>query len=389
MAVTDGTTALRRRLPVGDRVALGAVIALLVVLVLGSTGSGSETADRSMDFGAVWLLAVAAGFAVAGRRAPATGALGNLAVAMVWYQVGYTSALVNVPYLVAFYLLGDSGDRRRQLLVGGLALAATGAGVVTSDEPASAAAVAMGWTIVPILFGELTFNRRALLDELAVRAARAEAERDLEAERRVARARLEIARDLHDVLAHTVSVMTVQAAAGHDAIGRDPTAAEAALRTVSEAGRRATAEVQALVTVLRSDAGAVDTHPSPGLAQVPELVEAARGAGIHVALDLAVDGDVPEVAQLTAYRIVQESLTNVVRHASARSAVVTIRGGDAGLAVDVHDDGVGEAPEGEGYGLRGMRERVSSLSGSLSAGPDPAGGWRVTAHLPSARDGRW
>jgi len=387
VGVTDATAALRRRLPVGDRVAIGAITVLLVVLLLGSTGSGSESGDRAFDFGAVWLLALGTGFAVMARRAPATGALGTLAVTVAWYSIGYSTSFVNLPHLVAFYLLGVSGDRRKQLLVGGLAVAVTGVATLAAGEPSSSVAGAVGWTIVPILFGELAFNRRALLDELADRAARAEAERDREAERRVARARLEIARDLHDVLAHTVSVMTLHAGVGRDALPRDPEAAAVALDTIRQAGRRAMDEVRALVAVLRSDADAPDTAPAPGLDRIGELVDAARATGLEVDCDVAGDGDVPEVVQLTAYRIVQESLTNVVRHARAGRVAVHVRTRGDGLVVEVRDDGVGGGRPGEGFGLQGMRERVGSLGGTLRAGPAEDGGWQVVAHLPLRRGG--
>lgn len=386
--MTDATAGLRRRLPVGDRVAVGAISALLLVLVLGNTGSGSESADRPLDFGAAWLLALGTSFAVMARRAPATGALGALAVTISWYAVGYESALVNVPHLAAFYLLGASGDRRRQLLVGGLAVVVTGAAVIAAGEGSASVAAAIGWTITPILFGELTYNRRALLDELADRAARAEAARDREAARRVAQARLEIARDLHDVLAHTVSVMTLHAGVGRDALPRDPDAAARALDTIRDAGRSAMGEVQALVAVLRNGSDPVETAPAPGLDRVPDLVDAARSTGLDVDLDIAVDGDVPEVVQLTAHRIVQESLTNVVRHAQARHVAVRITGGPESLDLEVRDDGVGGDPGEGGFGLQGMRERVSSLGGTLRAGPVPDGGWQVAAHLPAHRGGR-
>jgi signal transduction histidine kinase len=335
-----------------------------------------------VDFGAVWLLAVAGGLAAAGRRFPVTAAAGNLAVTMVWYRIGYASSLVNVPYLVAFYLLGASGDRRKQLVVGCLAVVLSGAAIVTSEESAATAASAIGWTVAPMLLGELAYNRRALLDELAARADRAEGDREREAQRRVAQSRLDIARDLHDVLSHTVSVMTVQAGAAQDAIARDPAAAEAALRTIRDAGRGAAAEVQALIAVLRSEAEPPGTAPAPTLERVADLADAARGAGIAVRLDLDVSGGVSDVVQLTAYRVVQESLTNIVRHSSARSAVVSIRRTASDLRVEVHDDGQISGPVTEGFGLRGMRERVAALGGSLSVGPDSCGGWRVSANLP-------
>ena len=380
--------ARRRLLPVDDGVGSAAVAVLLVVLVVASAGSDVPGSDRAFDLGAVALLGLAAGFALLARPAPATGAVATLAITMAWYQLGYTSSLVNVPYLVAFYLLGTSGDRRRQLVVGALAVGATAVSILGADDGSTAsAASAIGWTLTALLLGELTHNRRALLDALEVRAAVAESERDLEAHRRVALARLEIARDLHDVLAHTVSVMTVQAGVGHDALRRGTGEAEAAFVTIKAAGREATAEVQALVAVLRDGAGPPGTTPAPRLDRVAGLASATRALGIDVDARVDVpDGRVPDLVQVTAYRIVQESLTNVVRHAHARRADVAVRAEGDDIVVEVGDDGRGSPTDVEpGFGLRGMRERVESLGGTVVAGPGPGGGWRVHARIPRDR----
>ncbi|HEX2272328.1 MAG TPA: histidine kinase [Acidimicrobiales bacterium] len=382
----------RRGLPLGDRAALTFAFALLVVQALRNNEGASGVDPRGFDGMAALLLAAAVALAVAARWAPARAALGLLALTVAWHQSGYTSGVINVPYLVGFYLLGATGDRRRQLVVGGVAVTAMLVGMIgAGDESVTSVAAAVGWTMAALLFGEVTHNRRALVAEYEARALRAEAERDAEAERRVAETRLGIARDLHDVLAHTVSVMTVQAGVGQDALARGSDGAAAtALGTIRAAGREAMEEIQAMVAVLRNGADPTATAPAPRLDRLGDLVAVAEAAGVHI--DLTVDvppGAATEIAELTAYRVVQESLTNVVRHAQARTATVKVGVDGPDLRVEIADDGIGRrSPTGgghQGFGLDGMRERVESLGGHLQAGPDQARGWRVTATIPRER----
>ncbi|CCH29705.1 sensor histidine kinase [Actinosynnema sp. NPDC047251] len=202
--------------------------------------------------------------------------------------------------------------------------------------------------------------------------------------------RVRIARDLHDVVAHHVSVMGVQAGAARRVLDRDPDLARSALQTVEETARTAIGELRGLLGVLRAEP---DEEPeqeggetsSPGLAQLPELAAMARSTGLDV--DHGVFGDprpVPAAVALSAYRIVQESLTNVVKHAGARRADVRVRFLETTLEVEVADDGRGRsgAPERGGFGLVGMRERVAVHGGRLEAGPRRGGGYRVRAWFP-------
>jgi signal transduction histidine kinase len=377
-----------RRTPLG---VVALIVAMGVVGLKGLTSNAwiDDAALQGVDLTAALLVTGAASLAWAGRRAPATAALGNVALTVGWYQLGYTSWLMSIPYLVSFYLLGATGDRRRQCFVAGVAVGVSAVGMLAvGDESVSSTVGAVGWTIAAVLLGEITHNRRALLAEYEDRALRAEAERDAEAERRVAIARLEIARDLHDILAHTVSLMTVQAGVGRDALERGTDGAAAALGTIRAAGRDAMEEIQALVAVLRNGTDPASTAPAPRLDRLGELVAAADAAGVSVSLTVDVSGRaVSDVVQLTTYRVVQESLTNVVRHAAAGSATVAVRAEGSELVAEVRDDGVSPlavtAPGG--FGLRGMRERVESLGGRLRAGPEPGGGWRVTARMPLER----
>jgi signal transduction histidine kinase len=373
-----------RSLPLADRAVFVVVGALVVLASLASRPEGSAT-GRSLDVIAVALLAAGLGFAALAARAAATGALGTLVVIMVWYGLGYRSGLINLPFLITFYLLGATGDRVRQLAVGGLAVALSLIGMLAAgNESASSAAAAIGWILAAILFGQLTHDRRALIAELEGRAAKAEADRDQEAERRVAESRLAIARDVHDVLAHTVSLMTVQAGVAQDALEHGRDGANKALQTIRSAGRDALGEIRALVSMLREESASPDNAPVPGMDRLEDLALATSAAGVPV--DIAVElpaSELSELVELTAYRVVQEGLTNVVRHARARRATVTVRRCDHDLLVSVRDDGAGKrGVDGSGFGLRGMRERVQSMGGSFAAGRAPEGGWLVEARIP-------
>lgn len=369
------------RAKVVDQVAFGAAVVVLGVVSV-ATGDDADT-GRALDFGAIWMLALATGVVVLARRIPATAALATFGITVLWFQLGYASAIVTVPYLVAFYLLGQHGDRLKELLVGGVAVAGSVLAILgEGDQSARDAAAAVGWTLAALLLGELSNHRRMLLAEHEERARRAVADAERDAARRVAQDQLEIARDLHDVLAHTVAVMIVQAAAGREALDRgDHAHAGTALDTIRRAGREATGEVQALVAVLRAGTAPPATAPVPDLGRIADLAEVARSAGVDVEVDVDA-GDVPEVAALTAYRVVQEALTNIARHSGARRADVTVRRQGSHLVVTVADDGSAAAPAPAGHGLRGMRERVEALGGTLRAGPAPDRGWRVEAWLP-------
>ncbi|RSM88490.1 sensor histidine kinase [Kibdelosporangium aridum] len=198
--------------------------------------------------------------------------------------------------------------------------------------------------------------------------------------------RIRIARDLHDVVAHHVSVMGVQAGAARRMLDKDPEVASEALRTVEQTARAAISELRGLLGVLRAeDTDVSDTKSSPGLDQLPELVSAARNAGLEVVH--GVYGEprpVPQGVALSAYRVVQEALTNVVKHADARRADVRVRFLETALEVEVSDDGRGDVKGSNGFGLLGIRERVAVHGGELDAGPRRDGGFRVRVSLPTS-----
>ncbi|MEU4221660.1 histidine kinase [Actinoplanes sp. NPDC026623] len=211
--------------------------------------------------------------------------------------------------------------------------------------------------------------------------------REQERRRIVSDERARLARELHDVVAHNVSLMVVQAGAAADVFDSRPDRARAALDTIQEAGRSALGELRTMLQTLRPD-GVEPRAPQPGLDQLDALAASLGAAGLAVAVNSAGDARaVPADVSLSAYRIVQESLTNTLRHARATRAEVDLRWTDAALHLQITDDGAAAAvraphAHGAGAGLVGMRERARLVGGSLDAGPLPAGGFRVSARLP-------
>ncbi|MFF0862459.1 sensor histidine kinase [Nonomuraea sp. NPDC003560] len=237
------------------------------------------------------------------------------------------------------------------------------------------------------LAGLYANTRRRYLEGLEERAERAERERDQQARMAAAAERTRIARELHDVVAHNVSVMVVQADGAGFALDSDPEQARLAVRNISKTGRAALAEMRRMVGVLReNEDDGTDYTPQPGLGQLEELV---RGAGVPASLRIGgVPGELPEGQQLAVYRIVQEALTNALKHGGPHvQARVEIDYGGPELVVRVTDDGRGAAAprSPDGHGLIGMRERVGMYGGAVSAGPLTGGGFEVLARLPTAR----
>jgi len=243
-----------------------------------------------------------------------------------------------------------------------------------------------GSALLAWVLGDSMRYRRGYYAALEDKAARLEAERHAQARIAAAAERARIARELHDVVAHHVSVMVVQADGARYAMRNDPDRAETALEAISGTGRQALAEMRRLLGVLRSENQQSGLAPVPGLGELRELLDQARAAGLEVAYTLTGSPrELPEGAELAAYRVVQESLTNTRKHAGlAATAAVALRYEPDGLTVEVTDDGLGIAGgEGPaGHGLAGMRERIALYGGTVEAGPLPGGGFRVTARLP-------
>jgi signal transduction histidine kinase len=216
------------------------------------------------------------------------------------------------------------------------------------------------------------------------RAVALEERLEREAELAAAEERTRIARELHDVVAHGLSLMVVQAEAAEELLDRSPADARERLHRVQETGRQSLGEMRRLLGVLRATGhDGPATAPQPSLAGLQELVDDAAVTGLRV--DVRLDGDLdglPLGVELTAFRILQEALTNTRRHASARSVTVRLARRPGVLALEVTDDGTGPAGNRVGHGLIGMRERVALYGGSVTTGPGPDGGYRVAAELP-------
>jgi signal transduction histidine kinase len=281
---------------------------------------------------------------------------------------------MQLPAALAVYTVAAHCPRSESIRAGGLAILLLFIplpGFVEWGPPVPEIA---GW-----LLGDNLRTRRAYLRELEARAERLEREQDESARRAAAEEQARIARELHDVLAHNVSVMVVQAAAANDVFETQPQRAREALRDIERTGRSALTELRRLLGRVRQ----TDFAPQPGLSELDALVEGVRAAGLPVSL--RVEGevdDLPAGLDLSAYRIVQEALTNAIKHAGASAAEVRVRRTADEVELEVVDDGAGPSGNGRGQGLIGMRERASLLGGEVEAGPKPGGGFRVRAKLP-------
>jgi signal transduction histidine kinase len=357
----------------------------LVPLWVGSNGHEHDT-PSPIAIGMVLLINLPLAWR---RRYPLV--IGPLvAAASIAYGIApYPDLGVPVPLgaLVAFYTTMAYCSRRTATLIAGGACVAALAGMllpVTDADPVdfAFAGLLLGSTWA---LGDSARSRRAYTAELEARAARLERERELEASRAAAEERARIARELHDVVAHHVSMMVVQAEAGPVVVERDPKTAAQAFDSIGAIGRQALGEMRRLLGVLRSgEDRAPSLTPQPGLEQLPALVEQVRQAGLEAKLE--VEGEprpLPPGMDLSAYRIVQEALTNAVRHAGPGAAKVLVRYGDGDVRLEIRDHGVGSRNDNHaGHGLVGMRERVNLYGGDLAAGPHPDGGFTVAARLP-------
>jgi len=336
------------------------------------------------------------------RRAPERMLLLAIATGLAQLALDVPTNPGDAAMLVAIYTCAATGERwsSRVALIGGLA-----AGPLSMIRWPPQSAYLTIWTKVlqtfflTVIFalswvvGDRLRTRRAYYAQLEERAARLHREREAQSKAAVAAERARIARELHDVVAHNVSVMVVQADGAAYVLDAAPDQAKQALATISTTGRQALAEMRRLLGLLRAgdDAGG-EYVPQPGVDQLADLIDQVRGAGLPVRFEVAGDArPLSSGVELTAYRIVQEALTNVRKHGGAgASASVQLGFGDAALDLLIEDDGRGARHElyeqggrdGMGQGLIGMRERIGMVGGTLAAGPRPGGGFRISAVLP-------
>ncbi len=237
-----------------------------------------------------------------------------------------------------------------------------------------------GWLLALVIAAEAVRIR-------AERASATRASRQIEQRRHQSEERLRVARDLHDVIGHNISLINVQASMGLDLMDSQPEQARAALSAIKSVSKEALEELRTMLTTLRRDDDIAPRSPAPGLDRLPELIEFTRAAGLNVELkDTGKPPHLPAAIDLAAYRIIQESLTNVARHAGRARVTVRVTYGDADVRVEIDDDGAAPsgrtAAIGTGSGITGMRERATALGGDLSAGFRRGGGFRVSARLP-------
>jgi signal transduction histidine kinase len=370
-----------------DVLIVAAAIGAAVELVINA---GSENVPK----GSLWLIVPAImliTLPLLARRQFPFGAVAFIflyatAISFANGRIVVYSAFTFLTVLVCAFLLGMLDDRRQSLV--GLAIAIGAATVVGSHDPQNQSLGDYFW--IPVFFGIFWLAGFGLggkvrqATQAEERAAQLEREREERARLAVAEERTRIARELHDIVGHSVSVMTVQASAVRRLLLPEQEREREALEIVEQTGREALAEMRRLVGVLRRPEEAPALAPQPSLEHLDKLVEQVREAGLPV--ELRVEGKVTPLSpgvDLTGYRLVQEGLTNAVKHAGAQGAHVLVRYGSEEVEIVVSDDGDGTGDgEGSGHGLVGMRERVAVYGGKLEAGPRPEGGFALRARLP-------
>ena len=376
------------RLPRGKSldliVAAGLVVLGQVELWVGNVITGPKALVAPL------VILIAGSVAVRRRWPLMVVSVVTISVAAIAIVAGSPDAVaVGVAYFCALYGLAVWTDTRGFL---------TGCGVVFGSNAVSALGPHRSWRDVlvwSVVSGiAMLIARRAVRDRqlraeaLAARAELLEREQELRAHEAVAEERARIARELHDLVAHNVSVMVVQAGAERHALGDEQASTRDALTSIEQAGRQALAEARRLLGMLRRKGASEDLEPQPSIDQIDLLVEQVARAGLQVKLEVEGEpGPLPAGVDLCAYRVVQEGLTNALKHAGPAQTEVVLRYAPRSFEVEIRDDGRGSSDvsgEGAGHGLIGMRERVTLYGGELKAGPREGGGFEIHAHLPLA-----
>ena len=406
--------ALRRR--PGSRFDIGdwvLALVMLAVTLVGSIGeanahvnvlgatvtSGGHPAVLNASWAAFILVALAA-VSLAWRRRFPLVVLGVALSAVAAYSlIGYVNGTALIDVMIALYTVATTVSARAALTAGLVTLicllVSTAVhnpfGTLGGDEILIPAEV-----VAAISIGIAVGNRRAYLRAVEARADQAERTREEEAARRVDAERLRIARELHDAVAHTLSMINVQAGAAAHVARDHPEQAATALEAIRLASKEGLREMRSIVNVLRQSDEAEATQPAPGLAMLDDLVATTNRAGLHTTL--RIDGTPRRLAatvDLAAYRIIQELLTNTIRHAGQASVTVSLEWADDRLGLEIRDTGRGSAANGgaadvsvpgAGHGIVGMRERAVAVGGTFEAGSSPGGGFAVHAELPLARE---
>ena len=416
--------ARRPRVARGD-LALAALV--LAVQAVSAAVLPTASTSRRPDLLGWALLAASAAVLVWRRRAPMACMAGMVVCVALYHGLGYLQQAPILSSVVALYALAVAGPPLRTFLLVPVVVGLMIAVMSSLGTPHMLAAVfqSAGWIVAVPVAGEVVRIHRNYVAAIMERAERAERTREEEAARRVAEERLRIARDLHDLLAHSITLIGVRTSVAAHILVADPdrldrTAVAGALDAIAETCREARAELRTTLHILRADADA--NGPLPSLAGIPALTRTARSTGATITLTMphppprgrgerrekplpggrpgkgdqapepaapaapGANPDIPPAVGAAAYRIVQESLTNAVRHSGTPTPriTVTLLRRDASLLLTVEDNGPGQSPaRAEGYGIMGMRERARSVGGTLTAGPRRDGpGFAVTAELP-------
>ncbi|GAA3822878.1 histidine kinase [Streptomyces coacervatus] len=368
----------------------------ILAVVLAAAGAGLALTDRTGRPDALgWTLLLAAYVPIVWRRRHPVLVLAAVVALVAPYHAMDNNHAAPVPATcVALYTVAVTGRPLRTILTAVAVLGVTVVAMLAVDYHQGLELLRVsGWVIATLFCGVDVRYYRQYVAAIVERAVRAERTREEEARRRVAEERLRIARDLHDLLAHSITLIGVQTSVAAHVLAADPErldreAVAKSLDDIAETCRTARGELRTTLEVLRENDSAPGRGPLPGLGGVPDLVEAARLAGARVEQTVRVGQAAPAVGA-AAYRIVQEALTNAVRHAGPEPAVqVELYEEEGALRLSVTDDGTGPTPGGTpGFGLVGMRERARSVGGTLDAGPRTGGGFGVTAVLPLTTTG--
>jgi signal transduction histidine kinase len=359
--------------------------ALAVVLSVGTYFSAwHQHGHRSVDAGAIALVVASAGALALRRRYPVAVLALVFGTTLIYFVLGYASGPIWLALIVAYYTATACGHRLVAVIAGvaGLAIFPWLDYLLRDGSPPSLAGLAAlaAWLLVVLGAGEAVRIRR----ERAAAAARIEEE---EARRQASEERLRMARELHDSLGHYLSLISVQSGVALSLNQELPEQARTSLATVKQASKEALSELRSVLDILRQDGERAPRSPTATLARLSDLVAQATAPGLEVRAE--TEGSVrplPFGVDLAAYRIVQEALTNVARHAGPATATVRVIYGEDDVTVQVDDDGGGRTgdpqPPASGNGIAGMRERVAALGGELDVGPRPGGGFRVRARFP-------
>ncbi|NED04009.1 sensor histidine kinase [Streptomyces sp. SID6648] len=366
---------LRRRLPGGLRAEHALALAALVLVGIAEGQRLGPDGQASAALVTSWLLAVAVcAVFLLRRRHP---------VAVGWFTVVGTGAyyllstvdgpLVLVP-IAALYGLASSGRLQAAVVLAAVMIIGVGAGALagTGDVNGTAVFMLAGWLIAVVALGAVWHGRAAFAEE--------------EAALRATQERLRIARELHDVVGHSMSMINIQASAALHRLEKDPAQAAEALAAIKTGSREGLRDLRGALGVLRQVDEDAPRAPTAGLERLEELIASSAPTGMAVTVEKSgIDGPLPATVDLAAYRIVQESLTNAAKHSGARHVVIRLRADGSHLSLSVEDDGQGARPGAAGpgaSGIAGMTERARALGGTLTAAPRPTGGFAVRAELP-------